>query len=102
MRWSSADHAGLAIPRPGAVTWARHAPTHPAPHEEVEHRAIAAWLERLRKTWWHTPNGVRSIGEGRKLASMGVRAGVPDMIVVGSPMVAIEVKRRSGGTLSAE
>lgn len=102
MRWSSAEARGVVLPPPGAVTWSRHKPGACSPPEETEQRAIAAWLDRLRLTWWHTPNGARSIGEGRKLASMGVRAGVPDIIVVGSPMVAIEVKRRSGGTLSAE
>lgn len=100
--WSSAEARGLAIPRPGAVTWSRHVPGAASPAEETEQRAIGAWLDRLRLVWWHTPNGARSVGEGRKLAALGVRAGVPDIVVVGQPMIAIEVKRRHGGSLSHE
>lgn len=49
--------------------------------------------------WWHTPNGgSRRKGEAGKLRAMGVKPGVPDIIVAGPDrrMVAIELKSATG------
>lgn len=50
----------------------------------------------LRGLIFHVPNeGAKSKHEGAKLKSMGVIAGVPDLICV-SPLFAIELKMPSG------
>lgn len=54
--------------------------------------------------WWHTPNGgSRRKGEAGKLKAMGVKPGVPDIIVAGPGcrMIAIELKS-DGGRMTTE
>lgn len=80
----------------------------PVPTEEQEQVWLAQYLDALRLVWWHTPNGGhRDIRTARKLAAHGVKAGVPDVIIVSRPPrcpeargVAIELKRRKGGVVS--
>lgn len=48
--------------------------------------------------WWHTPNGgSRRKGEAGKLRAMGVKPGVPDIIVAGpGRLIFIELKSATG------
>lgn len=67
--------------------------------EETLQRAIVKHLElRLEPPWmfWATPNqrGTRSIVEAQILKTLGVRAGIPDIFVLGpgSVLIGLEVK----------
>lgn len=67
--------------------------------EEVLQRAIVQHLEqRLMPPWlfWATPNqrGTRSVVEQQILKALGVRAGIPDIFVLGpgSLLIGLEVK----------
>lgn len=79
------------------------------PTEEQEQRWLAEYLDALGLVWWHTPNGgQRDVRVARKLAGQGVKPGVPDVVIVSRPPlrpdargVAIELKRREGGVVSA-
>jgi hypothetical protein len=55
--------------------------------EEQLHRAVAAWLRvALPAPWmfWHSPNGGgRSKAEAGIFKAMGVRAGIPDLFIIG-------------------
>ncbi len=75
------------------------------PRELHLHVAVVALLRKLAKPgwpWWHTPNGEqRSAGAGAKLKAMGVKPGVPDLVLI-SPdgrFHALELKA-PGGRLS--
>lgn len=79
--------------------------------EEQLHRSIVQWLAvSLPSGWmfWATPNqrGTRSIAEAQILKSLGVRAGIPDLFILGPgcKLIAIEVKappvRLKSGRLS--
>lgn len=67
--------------------------------EDEEQMEVAHWLNHANATWCHVPNGGRrSKREGAKFRAMGVRAGVPDILVFGersarSWPIAIELKR---------
>jgi len=86
------------------------------PEEQVQ-QAIATFLDTALHRdarWWHTPNqkGTRSTYEQKILSSLGVKAGVPDVVIVWQsrihfievkspdvkPMGALKGKR--GGSLS--
>lgn len=80
------------------------------PTEEDEQRTLAQWLDLHGITWFHVPNqrGTRKRYEMGILWALGVKAGVPDVIILDPPPrrpevrgVAIELKRRIGGQLSA-
>lgn len=76
------------------------------PSETEIHIALAQHLtQRGRRdmVWWHTPNeGVRTIAEASRLKAMGVKAGIPDLVLVfGGRMYALEIKTRTG-KLSAD
>lgn len=55
-------------------------------NEATVHKAVIGHLALRASTscfWWHTPNGEkRDAITGAKLKSMGVRAGVPDIVLV--------------------
>lgn len=76
------------------------------PSETEIHIALAQHLtQRGRRdmVFWHTPNeGARTISEASRLKAMGVKAGIPDLVLVfGGRMYAIEIKTRTG-KLSAD
>lgn len=67
--------------------------------EETLQRAIVKHLElRLMPPWlfWATPNqrGTRTVVEAQILKTLGVRAGIPDIFVLGpnSKLIGLEVK----------
>lgn len=79
------------------------------PTEESEQRTLAQWLDLHGITWFHVPNerGTRKRYEMGILWALGVKPGVPDVIILDRPPrrpdvrgVAIELKRRKGGRLS--
>lgn len=52
------------------------------PTEEQEQRALATWLDLMRVTWCHVPNGGhRHAAVAGKLRAAGVKAGVPDVLI---------------------
>lgn len=85
------------------------------PKEDDEQAALAKYLNLLERRhkgfkWFHCPNGGhRDVRVAARLKSHGVKRGVPDVIILASPPkfpdahgVAIELKRRHGGTVSDE
>lgn len=75
--------------------------------EEAVHRSISALLQwRLQPPWiyFHCPNGGgRSKAEAGILKALGVRAGMPDLCLVGDGrMVCLEIKSRSGRLSTAQ
>jgi hypothetical protein len=80
------------------------------PHEEVDHMAVARYLNTLGIFWFHPANGgKRGKAEAGKLKAMGVVAGCPDFIILDAPPldpcakgVALELKRTKGGKVSEE
>jgi hypothetical protein len=78
--------------------------------EEQEQIAVAQFLDLLGVVWFHPPNGgLRSKATAARLKAQGVKAGVPDIIILSHPPrfrgargVAIELKRVKGGQLSPE
>ena len=82
------------------------------PTEDAEQLAVVAWCEGYAvadaraRLLLHIPNGgSRHIAEATKLHRLGVRAGVPDLLlpVAVAPYhgLWIEMKRRKGGQVSA-
>lgn len=82
------------------------------PTEDTEQLAVIAWCEGYAladaraRLLLHIPNGgSRHIAEASKLRRLGVRAGVPDLLlpVAVAPYhgLWIEMKRRKGGLVSA-
>jgi len=75
------------------------------PNEDWEQIKAATWLDKNHILFFHVPNGGRRHKlEGIKFKRMGVKAGVPD-IVIPIPTKShhglyIELKRSSGGVLS--
>ena len=70
--------------------------------EEKEQIKLAAYLDGQKFLWCHVPNG----GHRRKtvaavLKRCGVKSGVPDVLVFAPIQAAIELKRKSGGSVSA-
>ena len=80
------------------------------PPEETEQRVLAQWLDMHKINWFHPPNGGhRNVVVAKKLKAQGVKRGVPDVMIVDRPPanpknvgVAIELKRRKGGSLTKE
>jgi len=78
------------------------------PTEEQEQRALAEWLDWHGIRWFHPANGgARTKAEAGVFRAIGVKPGVPDVIIVDPPPavqgpcgVAIELKRREGGRIS--
>ena len=69
--------------------------------EAWEQARLAAYLDSKGYTWFHVPNGEhRHKSVASRLKLHGVKSGVPDNILVGVPMIAIELKREHGGYMS--
>lgn len=74
-------------------------------HEDLVQRAVVQHL-RLRSrpgvTWFAVPNGgARSPVEASVMKGLGVRAGVPDLIIIREGRTfALELKREKGGRTS--
>ena len=69
------------------------------PHEISEQITLAGYLDRAGLVWFHVPNGGRrDKGEAQRLRASGVKAGVPDVLIL-SPApgarfgAALELKR---------
>ena len=108
MRWSAeqladyeARHGRDAFPALVASKGAN-------PVEDVDHLAVARYLDLLGVLWQHSPNeGKRSPKTGAKLKQMGMRQGFPDFQIFDAPPlypcakgVIIELKRQKGGKVS--
>ena len=70
--------------------------------EEKEQMKLAAYLDGQKFLWCHVPNG----GHRRKIVAaslkrQGVKSGVPDVLIFAPIQAAIELKRKSGGSVSA-
>jgi hypothetical protein len=69
---------------------------------------LAEYLDWLNVVWFHCPNeGRRDIRTAVNLKRMGLKAGVPDILILhrvpGNPNIrgiAIEMKREKGGVVS--
>lgn len=80
------------------------------PPEEHVQRTVADWLDRHGVRWFHPPNEGRHKAQyRRKLAALGLKPGVPDVMIVDPPPnvpgavgTAIELKRKQGGQVSQE
>ena len=78
--------------------------------EAAEQRILAQWLDFRRILWCHVPNGgARNVVTGAALKAMGVKPGVPDVlifdpppIVPESPGVCIEMKAGKGKPSAAQ
>ena len=72
--------------------------------EQKHQEWLAQWLDAKGIVWWHTPNeGKRNVRQGTKLKRGGMKAGVPDVIIItpapNAPWargVAIELKKPKG------
>ena len=76
------------------------------PTEEQEMRTVCAYLEIRHLVYCHVPNEGRHKPQYRaKLAKLGVKPGVPDLLIFepayGYTGVAIELKRVKGGRVSS-
>lgn len=72
--------------------------------EQAEHLIVAQWLDMHGILWAHCPNGgSRHPGEARRLKAMGVKRGVPDVLIFDPPPngiahgAALEIKRSGDG-----
>jgi hypothetical protein len=78
------------------------------PSEYAECAALVDWMDRHGLTYTHVPlGGLRQKRTAAILRRLGARAGCPDYLVFSEPPmavaprgIAIEMKRRRGGTLS--
>lgn len=74
------------------------------PTEEIEQRIFVQWLEIKKLKFTAIPNSTytKSIQQKMKNKYMGLRAGLPDLLVIVSNQVIwIEMKRVKGGVVSA-
>ncbi len=77
------------------------------PSEASEQVVLARWLTRNKILFFHPPNGGKRVrSEARLFRRMGVKRGVPDIVIV-DPVgdyvgTVVELKRVSGGVVSAE
>jgi hypothetical protein len=66
-------------------------------------RAVCIWLDanlRPGVVYWHTPNGGgRSVVEGVRFKQAGVKAGIPDILLLWGGLYGLELKK-PGGSLS--
>ena len=84
-------------------------PRKPCPLESVEQCKLAQWLDARGVLWTHVPNeGKRKPRTGATLKRMGLKRGVPDVLIFSHPKIgtdmsriisgaAIELKRQYGG-----
>lgn len=79
------------------------------PLEENEQLALVEWLRLHNIAFAHVPNeGMHKVQYRKKQKALGVQAGMPDLLIFDHPPanpdkigVAIELKRRKGGQISA-
>lgn len=75
------------------------------PYEEVEQQIFVKWLEENGYIFTAIPNSTytKSWKQKRKNYSMGLRSGLPDLIVIipSRGLVFVEMKRRKGGTIKS-
>jgi hypothetical protein len=79
--------------------------TLPIPTEEVEQRQVVQYAEMRGCKLTAIPNSTytRSWNQKRKNTAMGLRAGFPDLAIIArNQFFCIEMKRRTGGTVTAE
>lgn len=70
--------------------------------EHAEQIALCRWMDMQRIRYFAIPNGgARDVVTGARLKAEGVKPGVPDLFIPSLGLF-IELKRRSGGTLSQE
>jgi hypothetical protein len=75
------------------------------PSEHEEQVLLCQWLASKKIFYFAVPNGGnRNRIEAKKLKSEGVRAGIPDIVILlnGGKTVFIEMKRRQLGVLSVK
>lgn len=80
------------------------------PTEEQEQLALVQWLELHEIKYTHVPNeGKHKVQYRAKQKRMGVKPGVPDILIFDRPPlypenvgVAIELKRQKGGRVTPE
>ena len=80
------------------------------PPEEHEQLALVQWLELHKIKYTHVPNeGKHKVQYRVKQKRLGVKAGVPDLLIFDPPPAnlenvgtAIELKRREGGRVTPE
>lgn len=79
----------------------------PIPTEFQEHRVLAQWLGHLSVLWTSVANERKDVRIAKKLKTIGVSAGVPDILIFTSPPTqpdkkgtAVELKRTKKGRLS--
>lgn len=79
--------------------------------EDQEQTNLATYLDWRGLQWCHVPNGgSRNVIEATKLKRMGVKKGVPDILIFDQCIhdglhytgVAIELKRQNGGRVTQE
>lgn len=76
--------------------------------EEALQKAVAAYLDAVLPPewrWFHVPNqrGTRKAWENKLLKAMGVKAGVPDIVLLGPDARVAFIELKAGkGTLSAD
>lgn len=125
MKYAVAELAnpGFDLPPAGtSLTWVRWSPRFgKAPLEREEQARFAEVLDALRLVWWHTPNGearpaAKNAKTGKRysltgaaLQELGVKPGIPDVLIASRPPaaperpgVAVEMKRRTDGELSPD
>ena len=74
-----------------------------APTEHQEQVIVCQWLDIRHRRYFAIPNaGKRKPWQAQWLKSEGMKAGVPDLVIIGNPMIALEMKRERGGKLSDE
>lgn len=109
MRWSEAQLAAYQDLTGGGhlPTRARRKPpqTPGGLSEHQIHSAVAAHLRArcpAQVVWWHTPNGeLRDPVTAAKLKRMGVRAGLPDfLLLITGRLYGLELKRERGAAIS--
>lgn len=81
------------------------------PREDDEQRTVAEFLDRIGVLWCHVPNELGQGGNYQRaswLRAMGVKSGVPDILVFDPPPAgqyvgtAIELKRASKSAKATE
>jgi len=73
--------------------------------EHDEQVTFCQYLDFVHLTYFAVPNGSnKSMTARRKFKAEGLKAGVPDMVILieGGKTVFIEMKRKTGGTVSKE
>jgi hypothetical protein len=62
--------------------------------ERAVHLGVAQYLNLRRAVWFHTPNGgSRNVVEAARMKALGVKPGIPDVIVIAPCLCALELKR---------